>query len=106
MKRSIFLLAAGLALCFWPGGDVSGRGFGGFRGGYGGFSGGGLHYGSSSFRGSYSGYHSGSGYSYGRSGGYSGSYDRSYDTARGGSVSTSGARRAAYRPVALAAGGT
>jgi hypothetical protein len=104
MKRSIFLLAAGIGLCFWPGGDVNGRGFGGFRGGYGG--GGGFHYGGGSFGGSYSGYHSGSGYSYGRSGGYSGSYDRSYDTARGGSISTSGTRGAAYGPLGAAAGGT
>ncbi|HEX4588619.1 MAG TPA: hypothetical protein VH120_01740 [Gemmataceae bacterium] len=115
MKRFILFLAAGIGLCFWSGGDVNGRGFGGFRGGYGGgfhygggssFGGGGYHYGGDRFGGSYSGYHSGGGYSFGRSGGYSGSYDRSYDTARGGSISTSGTRGAVYGPRGAAAGGT
>ena len=103
MKRYVLYTAVGLGLCLWSGGQADGRGFGGFRGG---FSGGGFHYGSSSFGGSYSGAHYGSGFSAGRSGGYSGSYDRSYDTARGGSVSTSGSRGAAYGRYGAAAGGT
>ena len=115
MKRLI-LIATGVALCLWSGGNADGRGFGGFRGGsfggggfhYGGgsFGGGGYHYSGGSFGGSYSGAHSGSGFSAGRYGGYSGSYDRSYDTARGGSISTSGTRGAAYGPFGAAAGGT
>jgi hypothetical protein len=99
MKRFIFLVAAGLGMCLWSGGDADGRGFGGFRGGY---SGGGFHYG-----GSYSGARSFSGYS-GYRGGYgSSSFDRSYDTARGGSISTSGTRGVGYtRYGGAAVGGT
>jgi hypothetical protein len=119
MKRFIIFAAVGVGLCLWSGGDVTGRGFGGFRGGFGGggfhyggdrfgsFGGGGYHYGSTGFGGSYSGSRSFSGYS-GYRGGYgSTSYDRSYDTARGGSISTSGTRGAAYGPLGgAAAGGT
>jgi hypothetical protein len=99
MKRFMMFMAAGLGLCLCSGGDVDGRGFGGFRGGYGG---GGFHYG-----GSYSGSRSFGGYS-GYRGGYgSSSYDRNYTTARGGSVSTEGNRGAAYgRYGGAAVGGT
>src|SRR5262245_4603713 len=123
MKRFMAYVVVGLALCLWSGGDAEGRGFGGFRGGFGGFGGfrgggfggfGGFHYGGFGGErfggfggGSYAGYRSGSGYSGWRSGGYSSSFDRSYETARGGSITTSGTRGAAYGPFGGAAlGGT
>jgi hypothetical protein len=113
MTRFTIFIASGIAICLFAGGHADGRGFGGFRGGsFGGFGGGDRFGGFSSFSGgdrfggSYSGMRYGSGYSGYHYGGYSGGYDRSYDTARGGSISTSGTRGAAYGPYGAAAGGT
>jgi hypothetical protein len=123
VKRFVLFLFVGAGLCA-IGGDVSGRGFGGFRGfggyggsrGYGGFGGdrfgesrGGFSSfgGEDRFGGSYSGSRSASSYSGWGGRGASGSYDRSWSDARGGSVSTSGNRYAAEgRYGGFAAGGS
>lgn len=111
------LLCCGLLLLLFcaAAGDVSGRGFGGFRAG--GFSAGGFDRsygggfssfsGGDRFGGSYSGsrsFSASSGWG-GRSA--SGSYDHSWSDAAGGSISTSGTRSAAEgRYGGIAAGGT
>jgi hypothetical protein len=96
MKRSIIILAAGVALALLAAQAAHARGFGGCHGSY---SGSGSH-------GSYSGSHSYSGGSEGRYGDASGSYNHSYEGSHGGSVDVSGTRGAATGPGGAAAGGT
>jgi uncharacterized protein (TIGR03000 family) len=86
--------------------DFRAGGYGGYHAsGYGGYREGDYGYGRGGYA-SYSGYRSGSAYGNRSWGAAGGSYDRTWDGSRGGSVTTSGSRGAAWNPYGAAAGGT